>query len=197
MSTVFPVDPQLISRTSQWILSQKTADSFTRNSRSLDTFGAAPEDVTLAYIGKLTKLNIFLIRVLVYALTSAGVQYNELEGQIKNLLEISKTSSDPYLLALIARSLLNVGNHDNYATRILEKLVSSQQPDGRVTGAKTSITSSMGTSLDIETTALSVLSWLSVEKFAASAQRSIEWLVSQCQDGKFGSTQSTILTLKV
>lgn len=53
MSKVYPVDPSLIETTKNWLLNQRddASGGFKRNSRALDSFGAAPDDITNAYIG--------------------------------------------------------------------------------------------------------------------------------------------------
>lgn len=63
--------------------------------------------------------------------------------------------------------------------------------------AKTSITRSGGDSLLIETTAIAALCWLNEKQaFGANIRRAIDWLATRCKDGKFGSTQATVLALK-
>lgn len=62
--------------------------------------------------------------------------------------------------------------------------------DGSVSRASTSITGSSGDSLLIETTSISILTWMNNdEKYAGYVERGMRWLASRCKDGKFGSTQ--------
>jgi alpha-2-macroglobulin-like protein len=75
-------------------------------------------------------------------------------------------------------------------------LATSQQSDGSVSGAKTSITCSSGEALTIEASSIAVLAWLQDEEFAANSRRAMDWIVTQCKNGRFGSTQATVLALK-
>jgi len=67
---------------------------------------------------------------------------------------------------------------------------------GVVVGAATSITGSGGESLEVETTSLAILAWLSSPKHTGNVETAIRWLGGRCKGGRFGATQSTILALK-
>jgi len=182
MAKVFPVDPALLQRTKQWLLGRRSNDgtAFLRDSRLLDSFGAAPDSITNAYI--------------VWSLTFAGIREG-LEGQIAALNKQSETSEDAYFLGLVAGINANIGEHTR-AKALGHKLMKHQFEDGRVSNAETSITRSGGDPLLIETTSISVLSWLPYEEFSGAIERAMGWLATRCKDGKFGSTQGTVLALK-
>ena len=55
---------------------------------------------------------------------------------------------------------------------------------------------STGEKLIIETTALAVMGWLNFDEFKNNTDLGIKYLISQNKDGLYGSSQSTILTLK-
>lgn len=154
--------------------------SFLRNERALDSFGGAPQGVTDAYI--------------VWALATAG--YGKMVVQeIDHLVELTKTESDPYIVGLTAATLYEVQRveeADTLSRRLVEKLSTG----GVVAGAATTITSSGGSARDIETTAIAIIAWLHNGSFTPQARRAMEWLTTQCQDGRFSSTQATILALK-
>jgi hypothetical protein len=62
----------------------------------------------------------------------------------------------------------------------------------------TSITCSYGDGLLIEASSLAILAWIKGDtKFRPNMEQAMQWVASKCQDGRFGSTQSTILALKV
>ncbi|GAQ87713.1 alpha-2-macroglobulin [Klebsormidium nitens] len=116
--------------------------------------------------------------------------------QIANLLEQTATNRDPYFTALVANSLYNLGRKEE-AAALAKRLEISQKEDGHVAGAKTSITSSGGESLLIETTALTTLCWLNeYQVFGGRIRRAVDWIASRCNGGKFGSSQGTVLALK-
>ncbi|KAH3744621.1 A-macroglobulin complement component [Pelomyxa schiedti] len=181
MSKVYPVDQAMLDRTQNWLFNQRTDTGFKRNSRQLDSFGGAPDDITNAYI--------------VWSLTFAGLTTG-LDKQIEYLSNKARASQDPYLIGLVAGTMYNIGNNA-FGTELASRLVPFQKSKGEVAEATTSITLSRGDSLLIETTAISILSWLNNdEKFAGNTEKAVEWLSTRCKDGAFGSTQSTVLALK-
>jgi hypothetical protein len=88
MAKVFPVEQTVLDRTRSWVLQQRELEGFKRNSKALDTFGAAPDDITNAYI--------------VYSLSSAGIPKAELSNQLESLKKQAETSNDPYFVGLVA-----------------------------------------------------------------------------------------------
>jgi hypothetical protein len=180
MSRVMSVDQGMIDRTRAWILSRRDGKgSFLRDSKALDTFGGAPQDITDAYI--------------LWALTEAGEK--GLDKEVAALRERALKSEDPYLLALAAVVLLNSGDRAA-AGGLLDKVAAMQKADGSIPGAKTSITRSGGESLEIETASLAILGWLRSPKHTANTEKAMRWLTERCKSGRFGATQSTILALK-
>lgn len=79
---------------------------------------------------------------------------------------------------------------------MMDKLAGLQEQAGNIRGAITSVIGSGGESLEIETTALAALAWLSNPSYAPQVEDSMRYLVEHCKSGRFGSTQSTILALK-
>jgi len=127
-------------------------------------------------------------------LTSAGVEV-DLSDQIDAILHDPKAREDPYVLALMSISLHNVGRISE-SLQLANHLVSFQDASGSVQGAETSITRSFGESLLIETTSLSIIAWTRHKEMLQKAAKATEWLAKQCEGGKYGSTQATILSLK-
>jgi hypothetical protein len=185
MSRVFDVDPAMVERTRQYLMSQRDGQGgFRRNPRALDTFGRAPEHITNAYI--------------VWALTESGKD-DDLEKELSVLAAQAKGSKDPYFVSLVANSLLNRSKSDE-GVALLKAVAAAQKPDGHLDAEKTSITGSGGQSLQIETTALAMLGWLKANRpadFNLNVQNAVKWIGQQRGNyGGFGSTQSTILALK-
>jgi hypothetical protein len=184
MAHVQDVDGAMLERTRAYLMSRRDGKGgFLRNSRALDTFGRAPDDITNAYI--------------VWALTESGKD-DDVSKELAVLSEQARSSKDPYFLALVANSLLNRGKADEGGA-LLRALAAAQQADGHLDAARTSITGSGGRDLQIETTALAVLAWLKANRpeFTVSVQNAVKWIGQQRGGyGGFGSTQSTILALK-
>jgi hypothetical protein len=193
MARVHPVDPDLIKRTQEYLLSRKDkAGGFLQNKRALDHFGGAPKHTTDAYI--------------VWALVESDpddIEKLDLKKEIDALKtqamnENSAAGKDAYFLALTANIMLLRGDRET-AYRLLDRLQKKHLKAGAVTGAVTSITRSGGRDLEIETTALAVLGWLRANDptYLPAVKEATRWISQQRGGyGGFGSTQSTILTLK-
>jgi hypothetical protein len=183
MARVHPVDEAMMERTRSYLLGQRDGNGgFKRNTRAIDTFGRAPDDITNAYI--------------VWALTESG--QDDVEKEWSALLSQAKDSKDAYFLALVGNGLVNRAKTTESAD-ILRKLAGLQQADGHLQGTRTSITGSTGRDLQIETTALAMLAWLKANRpeFNDSVNKAVKWIGSQRGGyGAFGATQSTILALK-
>ncbi len=184
MARVYDVDPSMVKRTQEYLLARRDGKGgFERNPRALDTFGAAPADITNAYI--------------VWALTESGKD-DDISKELDALVKQSETSKDPYFLSLVANSLINRGKTAD-GVALLKKVAEAQKEDGHLDAERTSITNSGGRDLQIETTALGVLGWLrgNPGQFALPLQKAVRWIGQQRGGyGGFGSTQSTILALK-
>jgi len=86
-----------------------------------------------------------------------------LDDQITALVKLADDSlggkPDPYILGLVADILYILGR-DSEAKEYATAVASLQESTGEVTGATTSVTSSSGSNLDIETTSIAVMAWL-------------------------------------
>lgn len=185
MSRVHNVDATMVERTKAYLMAQKDGKGgFKRNPRGLDSFGHAPEEVTNAYI--------------VWALTESSKD-DDVEKELATLRDKAAASKDPYLKALVALSLLNRSRNAD-AVALLATIAAAQNADGHVDAGQTSITGSGGRDLQIETTALALLGWLKANQpgqFTMPVQKAVRWIGQQRRgSGTFGSTQSTILSLK-
>jgi alpha-2-macroglobulin-like protein len=128
-----------------------------------------------------------------WALVEAGEK--DLAAEVASLVAAGGTSDDPYVVALAALVAARTGDAAG-TTSLLARLATKQGKDGAVEGARTSITGSGGDALKIEATSLAILAWLSQPARAAEVERAMQWLSTRCQDGRFGSTQATILALR-
>jgi hypothetical protein len=183
MAKVHDVDRAMLERTRAYLLGQRDGSGgFKRNARALDTFGRAPDHITNAYI--------------IWALTECGA--DDMTKELDALARQAKASDDPYFLSLTALGLTNRGRREE-ASQLLRKVAAVQKETGEIQGARTSITSSGGRDLVIETTALALLGWLKTDAvaFDAAVRKAVQWVGKQRGgEGAFGSTQATILALK-
>jgi len=177
------IDQKMIDRTAEWLLSRKDGNGgFKRNSRALDNFGGANEDITDGYI--------------VYALAEAGYT-RSVEKESEKAYKTAMDKKDPYLLALAANAMFACGDTKK-GDKALEVLYPMQNANGSWEGKLHSITRSTGQSLIIETTSLVILGILKSDNGKRDrVNKAVEYLVkSRSGYGAFGSTQGTILALK-
>ncbi len=183
MTRVFDVDRAMVDRTRAWVLSRRDGSGgYERNARALDSFGAAPAEVTDAYV--------------TYALAATGDDPAAIATELDRLAARAIESDDPYELALAAGALHEAGRAAA-ADAARDRLKSMQQADGSLVGATTSITSSRGVNLAIETTGWAALAWLQDDDDRAHVERAVEFLLSnRSGGGTFGATQATIVALR-
>jgi hypothetical protein len=96
----------------------------------------------------------------------------------------------------LGANILHLADDPAGARQLMDKLARNQDAKGAVKGGLTSITRSGGDALALETTALSVLAWLREPAYAANVEKGVRWIVESNKNGRFGSTQSTILALR-
>lgn len=179
MAKVYPVDAEMLSRTRKWLLGRRDGEGgFDINPRFLHDWGC-PQHVADAYI--------------VWSLLKSGE--GGLEKEIAALRKKAFETDDPYFDALVAGCLSLSGKPDEARTLML-RVAKHQQADGSVIDAPTSVVNSRGDSLTIETTAVAILAWLEDDSFAGNVEKAVEWLTTRCKDGRYGSTQATVLALK-
>jgi hypothetical protein len=181
MSKVREVDPRMLERTRDWLLRQRDGQGgFSRKRRALHTW-IEDKDASNGYI--------------LWALLETGGKAGGLDKEIGAFKTAAAASRNSYVAALGANVLALTGARAE-AGALMRKLAERQGPNGVVEGATTSIVGSGGEALAIETTALSVLAWLRDPAFAGAVERSMKFLAESSQDGRYGSTQSTVLALR-
>ena len=179
MAAVRPVDPAMLSRTRAWLLGRRDGKGgFDHGRRALHTWITDPACAN----GYCT-----------WALLECG--QTGLQPEVGWLKSDAAGQSNSYALALSANALFLAGERDA-ARSIMDRLAKLQAADGHVGGATTSVVGSDGISLDVETTSLAALAWLRDPAYADRAERAVRFLTGSCQDGRYGSTQSTVLALR-
>jgi uncharacterized protein YfaS (alpha-2-macroglobulin family) len=181
MTKVRTVDPDMLDRTRTWLLGRRDGKGgFDRDARNHGSgIGSASTITTNAYI--------------TWALVESGQK--GLEKEIAAVRSSAESTNDAYIIALAANILDATGDHES-ARRFMEKLVRNQETSGRVNGATSGITQSGGESLAIETTALAVLGWIRDPGYVSNVEKGTKWIIESSRNGRFGSTQSTVLALR-
>ncbi|MCF8312151.1 MAG: carboxypeptidase regulatory-like domain-containing protein [Saprospiraceae bacterium] len=188
MKSVYPVEQDLIDRTARWLLTRRDGKGGWLASKQGAHSWQQPNPVSNAYI--------------TWAMTEAGYGQNVAPEMAKTLADARETQ-DPYIVALAAKSLLNL--NDRRAEEMLAILTKTQATDGSWTGKTMSMTHSTGKNLTVETTALATLAFLAnadaAEGGASGAEmavvnRAVTYLAGAKTQYGFGSTQGTVLALK-
>ncbi len=179
MAEVSKVDTEMLARTREWLLKQRDGQGSWKNSRRALHTWVTNEDVVNSYV--------------TWCLLECGEK--GLEKEIAWVKKASLRNENSYVLALAANVLWLAG--DKQAAReAMDDLGARQNQEGWLDGAEQSVVGSRGQSLNLETTALATLAWLRDRDYADSAQKGMTYLAEQCKGGRFGSTQSTVLTLR-
>ena len=181
MSQVRDVDQNMVSTTRSWLLKQKDGNGgFTRKRRALHSW-IEDKDCSNGYI--------------LWALLETGQPAADLKPELESLKAAATSSQNYYVVALAANSLYLSGDKSS-AKKLMDRLAAKQKEDGSVNGITSSIVGSGGESLEVEGTALATLAWLRDPAYAGNVEKSIKFLADSCKDGRYGSTQATVLALR-
>jgi len=185
MKQVREVDTAMLARTREWLLKQRDGKGgFERKRRALHVW-IEDRDTSNAYI----------TWALLESAPKTADMVKELSKEIASLKQAAAGSKNSYVVALAANALSLAGDGAE-AKKLMARLAEKQGKEGVVDGGTQSIVGSMGETLQIETTALAALAWLRDPGFAANVERSMKFLASSCDGGRYGSTQSTVLALR-
>lgn len=202
MARVHDVDPKLIQRTRQWLLSQRTPVGSWSTNRDRQVFLDWETYGLTAYIA--------------WAVFSGQNLTNEAFSTLECLLSYKPEHiRDAYVLALTCNALLAIEPSGQSARPYLDKLESMKRTsaDGKLTywllgevdgnnwlpnpGIGRTAFFGAGRSGNIETTALAVLAMLASGHSPATTRAALAWLVEQKDpSGTWYSTQATVLALK-
>ena len=185
MKQVREVDTEMLARTRQWMLRQRDGKGgFERKRRALHTW---IEDADTS--------NAYITWALLESADKPAEMTRELSREIASLKAAAAKSQNSYVVALAA-NVLSLAKEPGEAKKLMARLAEKQGKEGVVQGGTQSIVGSSGDTLEIETTALSVLAWLREPAYAGNVERSMKYLASSCDGGRYGSTQSTVLALR-
>lgn len=175
MSKVYPVDPALLERTKNWLLSRRDGKgNFRNNSGGLDSFNAIPDRVVNEYI--------------LWCLLRAGAKSELLATEIEQCLTRAEAGGDPYNLALSTNIAL-LANQPQRAEFLLKHLEEA-------IGDSITVTHSPPPSARIEVTALHLLALIALgDDYQLQARELFRTLLDCGRGGRFGNTQGTILSL--
>eukprot|EP01029_Cantina_marsupialis_P004543 TRINITY_DN14622_c0_g1_i4.p1 TRINITY_DN14622_c0_g1~~TRINITY_DN14622_c0_g1_i4.p1 ORF type:complete len:381 (+),score=126.12 TRINITY_DN14622_c0_g1_i4:660-1802(+) len=171
--------------------------NFLLDPKSLDSFGRAPAHITNAYI--------------LWALTAPNGDSSiipQITKELDHLLELARGEykNDAYFvgLASLVMHQTNKLEESLELATALAKLqilqnIDDSKPIGSVdlAGSSTTITSSRGNSLQVETVSVAALAWMNhLTTFNENVVKAIDLLNTKCENGRFSSTQATVMALK-
>ena len=188
MSKVMDVKDEILVRTRKWLLGRRDGKGgFRRNPRHLHVWSVEQTLVNAYVLWAITEADVAAGQ----PLRAAG----ELALELDELNRRASQSNDPYLVALSAAALMNVKRTED-GESLLQKLSDLQKSDGSLQG-RTTVVSSGGFSLKMETTALGTLAWVKSPRFIPQARKAAKWIAgNRMGTAGFGSTQATVLALK-
>lgn len=190
MAQVHDVDPNVISRTQQWLASQQEQDGSWKPTQDyLDVVAAKFTDDVMrntAYIA--------------WGLLASQYRGEAVAKAITYIQDNLDDIKDTYTLALAANALVLHDPEDAAVVKILETLLNKQkEEDGKVwwEADSSTPTNASGISANIETSALAALAFMQAEKYHDTVSKILTYLIeSKDAYGTWHSTQATILAMK-
>ncbi len=197
MSRVHPVDPALLRRAADWLISQQAADGSWENDQGL------VHETTWSSLGN-DRLPV--TAYITWSLIDAGF-YDEAASQkaLDYLRENNQQAEDPYVVALLANALtagdLAAGSELSSTTlSVLDRLADLAVRDGQKVYWPSGVATFMGSegqTGSIETTALAAYVLLRAGTHPDLANGALTYLIAEKDSyGTWYSTQATVLSLK-
>mgnify|MGYP002623233415 FL=1 len=199
MASVHDVDPALIDRTRDWLISKRQRDGRWKGDPNMLNDGLAGS------VNQGRDIDLAATAYIAWAVFGSGEAKAQSQVTLDYLLSHEPASIDnAYLLALIANCIAGIDPDHNALGEYYARLDGMKQKsdDGKLVywkqaeGARTMFYGD-GRSGDIETTAMAALALMKSGQHSASVNGSLKWLIAQ-KDGRgtWHSTQATVLALK-
>ncbi|MBM3240529.1 DUF4159 domain-containing protein [Candidatus Poribacteria bacterium] len=206
MAQVHEVDPKVIERTQNWLISRQQAD------------GSWEPDK--AYLhqeswGRIQNSKLLPTAYIIWALLESvknteansppfektgGISQQNINKGVGYIRAHLKEADDAYTLAIIANALVRADKNDASTNEVMEKLknMAIEDKDTAHWESKIStITHSHGDSANIETTAMAAQALLKYGRYSALTNKVLTYLIRQKDsNGTWRGTQATILALK-
>ncbi len=204
MARVHDVDPQLITRTRQWLLAQRQADGSWEPEPHMLNDGLAGS------VNRGTDARLAATAYIAWSMFHSlppqqrrPDEHQSLQLTANYLLAHQPGSiSDPYVLATVAMALAAFDPKLPELDRYLSQLDALKKSDDKScwweqpAGAARPFYGD-GKTGQIETTAMATLAMLSAKSHAATSNKALHWLVvNKDPQGTWYSTQSTVLALQ-
>jgi uncharacterized protein YfaS (alpha-2-macroglobulin family) len=201
MSRVHNVDPALVSRAAEWLLSQQEADGSWENDRGL---------VHESTWSNLQNDRLPVTAYIVWSLVEAAyLDDSSTQLGLSYVREFQAQAEDPYVVALVANALVAAdvaadavagGELSPVTEGVLERLAGMAVQEGGGASWPSGVATFMGSEGNtgsIETTALAAFAFLRASSHPELANAALTSLVQDKDSfGTWHSTQATVLSLK-
>jgi uncharacterized protein YfaS (alpha-2-macroglobulin family) len=191
MSQVYNVDPNLISRTQQWLAGQQQSD------------GSWKPDANFINEGATNRYNSDLLRITAYlawSLENTNYQGPAVASARAYIQKHLSGKLDSYTLAVLANFAADGNDQDrNFTRQIMQLLLEAGlEKDDQVSwSAEETSVYSTGSSASIETTGLAVQALLKWGQASQPTRKALAFIASKKDSsGTWGSTQATIMALR-
>jgi hypothetical protein len=190
MAKVSDVDPRLIERTRNWLLSQQQAD------------GSWKPDASFINEGATDRYNSNVLRITAYiawSLVDTGTQGPAIDKAKDYIASHLNTGPDPYTLAVIANFASEYGRDRDFTRRSMQALLDArtEKEDQVSWSAESTGVYSTGASAAIETTGLATQALLKWGQASETARKALNFISQKKQaSGAWGTTQATIMALR-
>ncbi len=191
MSRVHEVDPALIKRTQEWLVSTQRGDG-----------SWAPDEGYLhrGVWGRIQSSELLPTAYIVWALASSGYEGEPLTKGVDYLKTHWKAAEDPYMLSMVCNALVNAAPKDSAADDAMARLVSMAKRGGDgsywASGMQT-MTYAREDAANLEATGLAALALLQWRRDPMLTERALTYLMSMRDPrGTWHTTQATVLALK-
>ncbi len=190
MAKVSDVDPKLIERTRDWLVSQQQADGSWRPDASFINEGA-----TDRYNSNMLRITAYIA----WSLVDTGSQGPAVD-KAKDFIDAHLNSApDPYTLAVIANFATEYGRDRDFTRRSMQALLDARTEKGDQVfwSAEETGVYSTGASAAIETTGLATQALLKWGQASETARKALNFIAQKKQaSGAWGTTQATIMALR-
>jgi hypothetical protein len=190
MAKVSDVDPRLIERTRNWLVSQQQAD------------GSWKPDASFINEGATDRYNSNLLRITAYiawSLVDTGMEGPAIDKARDYIASHLNSAPDPYTLAVIANFATEYGRDRDFTRRSMQALLDArtEKDDQVFWSAEETGVYSTGVSAAIETTGLATQALLKWGQASETARKALNFISQKKQaSGAWGTTQATIMALR-
>jgi uncharacterized protein YfaS (alpha-2-macroglobulin family) len=190
MARVYDVDPRVIERTRDWLVSQQQPD------------GSWKPDTEFINEGATNRYNSDVLRItgyIAWALETVEYKGPALENARNFIEKHLDSKTDAYTLAVLANFAVAGDPHSDFTRRVLSRLQDAVTEKGDFAwwSADETAVYATGESAAVETSGMAVQALLQAGQYPDLARKALAWIASKKSgSGNWGTTQATIMALR-